>query len=59
MRARAGCDLGTMAGKRVGAVVSSNRPDYGRYPYRRRIQWPAGMAPQTWIPAGSAGRVTA
>ena len=58
MRARAVCDLGTMAGKRVAAVVSSNRPYYGRYPYRRAIQWPAGMAPQIWILAGSAGRDT-
>jgi len=48
-----------MAGKRVAAFVSSDRLDYGRYPYGRRLQWPAGMAPQTWILAGSAGRDTA
>ena len=53
------CDRGTMAGKRVTVVVSSDSPDYGRYPYRRRLQWPAGMAPQTWITSGTAGRVTA
>ena len=39
-RVTTGLDLGTRAGKRVAAAVSSNPLDSGGYPYRRRIQWP-------------------
>jgi hypothetical protein len=46
-----------MAEKRVPRAMSSNPLDSGRYPYRRGIQWPAGMAPLTPILAGAAGVV--